>query len=325
MLIRVGTCLDTAQDMIPGRGKALVILRTLNDLLRRLSKSTHTVFCGRILLFLASIFPLGERSGVNLRGEFNKENFTTFKVDEATAEDVSDQSTDETAEKDEDDDMVEDALVADKQKKKAEDASKDEGETKPEITVEAPEDGEELEESNKMDVDQAAKLADGKLDSPAQVADKKRGVAEPDFYTLFWSMQRFFSDPPSLFSSGVHPDLPPTLLPFVDSVPALPPLDKEGKVQSDVMTAGGTQNMTLLKAGVRKMLVVFNDASKREKELQGAAKDSKSSGKRGETQTKAASPEDVKHLFFYPKFLTSKALLDLEVSRVQSASFRKHP
>jgi THO complex subunit 1 len=29
-----------------------------------------TIFCGRILTFLSSVFPLGERSGVNLRGEY---------------------------------------------------------------------------------------------------------------------------------------------------------------------------------------------------------------------------------------------------------------
>lgn len=28
------------------------------------------MFCGRILTFLSGVFPLGERSGVNLRGEF---------------------------------------------------------------------------------------------------------------------------------------------------------------------------------------------------------------------------------------------------------------
>jgi hypothetical protein len=57
--------------MVPQKGKALVLLRTLNDLLRRLSKSgSTTVFCGRILTFLSGVFPLGERSGVNLRGEY---------------------------------------------------------------------------------------------------------------------------------------------------------------------------------------------------------------------------------------------------------------
>ena len=33
------------------------------DLLRRLSKSQNTVFCGRIQLFLARLFPLEEKSG----------------------------------------------------------------------------------------------------------------------------------------------------------------------------------------------------------------------------------------------------------------------
>jgi THO complex subunit 1 len=57
--------------MIPQKGKALVLLRTLNDLLRRLSKmGSTTLFCGRILTFLSQVFPLGERSGVNLRGEY---------------------------------------------------------------------------------------------------------------------------------------------------------------------------------------------------------------------------------------------------------------
>lgn len=59
------------QGMVPQKGKALILLRTLNDLLRRLSKTGSTTrFCGRILTFLSGVFPLGERSGVNLRGEY---------------------------------------------------------------------------------------------------------------------------------------------------------------------------------------------------------------------------------------------------------------
>ncbi|KAJ7150385.1 THO complex subunit 1 transcription elongation factor-domain-containing protein [Mycena filopes] len=57
--------------LVPQKGKALILLRTLNDLLRRLSKmGSTTIFCGRILTFLSGVFPLGERSGVNLRGEY---------------------------------------------------------------------------------------------------------------------------------------------------------------------------------------------------------------------------------------------------------------
>ena len=46
----------------------LTMLRTCNELLRRLSKSKNTNFRGRVLMFMAYTFPLGERSGVNLKG-----------------------------------------------------------------------------------------------------------------------------------------------------------------------------------------------------------------------------------------------------------------
>ena len=58
------------------------LLRSCNDLLRKLSKSQNTVFCGRILVFLARFFPLFERSGLNLISEFNVDNLTTFSVQE---------------------------------------------------------------------------------------------------------------------------------------------------------------------------------------------------------------------------------------------------
>ncbi|CAA7268047.1 unnamed protein product [Cyclocybe aegerita] len=87
------------EGMVPQKGKALILLRTLNDLLRRLSKTgTTTIFCGRILTFLSGVFPLGERSGVNLRGEYGptwegvqfspktkKESDMEMKVDEHPA------------------------------------------------------------------------------------------------------------------------------------------------------------------------------------------------------------------------------------------------
>jgi len=42
---------------------ALTMLICFTDLLRRLSTSQNTVFCGRIQLFLARLFPLSEKSG----------------------------------------------------------------------------------------------------------------------------------------------------------------------------------------------------------------------------------------------------------------------
>ncbi|CAB1338992.1 unnamed protein product [Coregonus sp. 'balchen'] len=58
------------------------LLRMCNDLLRRLSKSQNTVFCGRIQLFLARLFPLSEKSGLNLQSQFNFDNITVFNKKE---------------------------------------------------------------------------------------------------------------------------------------------------------------------------------------------------------------------------------------------------
>lgn len=79
------------------------LLRLCNDLLRRLSRTTATVFCGKILLFLAKFFPFSERSGnifrilnsvvimqfdsfvgLNIVSEFNLENVTEYGTDNAT-------------------------------------------------------------------------------------------------------------------------------------------------------------------------------------------------------------------------------------------------
>ena len=56
----------------------ILLLRMCNDLLRRLSYAQNTVFCGRIQLFLARLFPLSEKSALNLMSHFNLENVTTF-------------------------------------------------------------------------------------------------------------------------------------------------------------------------------------------------------------------------------------------------------
>jgi THO complex subunit 1 len=61
--------------------KQLVILRTCNELLRRLSRAEDTAFCGRVFIFMFQSFPLGDRSSVNLRGEYHVENVTTYDED----------------------------------------------------------------------------------------------------------------------------------------------------------------------------------------------------------------------------------------------------
>ncbi|KAK0100005.1 hypothetical protein ONS95_013177 [Cadophora gregata] len=60
--------------------KNLVILRSCNELLKRLSRAEDTAFCGRVFIFMFQSFPLGDKSSVNLRGEFHIENVTTFDI-----------------------------------------------------------------------------------------------------------------------------------------------------------------------------------------------------------------------------------------------------
>ncbi|TPX59750.1 hypothetical protein SpCBS45565_g07665 [Spizellomyces sp. 'palustris'] len=85
----------------PSKGKGLVLLRLCNEILRRLSKTKNTVTSGRILMFMANVYPLTERSGVNLRGEFNIKNETHYEgedikdpmdIDEADALNSNDES-----------------------------------------------------------------------------------------------------------------------------------------------------------------------------------------------------------------------------------------
>uniref|UniRef100_A0A6M2EHN9 Uncharacterized protein n=1 Tax=Populus davidiana TaxID=266767 RepID=A0A6M2EHN9_9ROSI len=81
--------IESKQDILGkqelfARGK-LVMLRTCNQLLRRLSKANDVVFCGRILMFLAHFFPLSERSAVNIKGVFNTSNETKYEKEPPAA------------------------------------------------------------------------------------------------------------------------------------------------------------------------------------------------------------------------------------------------
>ncbi|VDK59099.1 unnamed protein product [Cylicostephanus goldi] len=84
------------------------ILRMCNDLLKRLSRSAETSFCGRILFFLSRFvfgfslsstrcslhssgfryLPLGEKSGLNLMGHFNTQNITKYDTTETQPVDL---------------------------------------------------------------------------------------------------------------------------------------------------------------------------------------------------------------------------------------------
>ncbi|KAF0323231.1 nuclear matrix protein [Colletotrichum asianum] len=71
--------------------KQLVILRSCNELLRRLSRAEDTAFCGRVFIFMFQSFPLGDKSSVNLRGEYHVENVTVYDDLGVKDDDAADQ------------------------------------------------------------------------------------------------------------------------------------------------------------------------------------------------------------------------------------------
>ncbi|KAK5722140.1 hypothetical protein LTR17_014413 [Elasticomyces elasticus] len=70
--------------------KNLIFLRSCNELLRRLSRAEDAIFCGRVFFFLFQAFPLGDKSSVNLRGEFHVDNTTKFEVPDGEQMEVDD-------------------------------------------------------------------------------------------------------------------------------------------------------------------------------------------------------------------------------------------
>ena len=48
--------------------KNLVILRSCNELLKRLSRAEDTAFCGRVFIFMFQSFPLGDKSDMDTSG-----------------------------------------------------------------------------------------------------------------------------------------------------------------------------------------------------------------------------------------------------------------
>jgi hypothetical protein len=78
-------------------GASLQLLRLSNRLLRRLSRVSRPRFCGRVLLLMAYVFSLDERSGVNLAGAFNTNNVTLYETGDADAPAATASSSTETA------------------------------------------------------------------------------------------------------------------------------------------------------------------------------------------------------------------------------------
>ncbi|GAA5937220.1 hypothetical protein JCM1841_002330 [Sporobolomyces salmonicolor] len=219
------------------RGRGPILLRLLNDLLRRLprSKSQPVILSGRILMLLSSVYPLGEKSGVNLRGNFNVGKGTVWEEEAAKEMDGA-----------------------------REDAQKEEGER----------------EQEKMEVEEGEEQESQAKENPAKESPSS-------FYATFWSLQRYFNNPPLLFAS-------PTT------------------------TSASETPLATLQEGLRKTLSAFASETKKEKELTGAATEGKDKEKAVEDvsmeeQDMDKTDESLEQ-YFFPKFLTSRNLLTLELA-----------
>ena len=153
--------------------KHLVILRTCNELLRRLSRAEDTVFCGRVFIYLFQSFPLGDRSSVNLRGEYHVDNITTYdktsfsssKSPELMDIDIKDTQTSDLT-------------------------------TQPSHAL-------NKHEAGQADVPGlAVKEAKGVTFQVRVGGDVSQALDADTLYPIFWSLQEYFSTPTKLFDTS---------------------------------------------------------------------------------------------------------------------------
>lgn len=186
------------------KSKSLIILRACNELLRRLSRAEDTVFCGRVFIFLFQSFPLGDKSSVNLRGEFHVENVTTFDT-------IPPKSTSNTEQTMDIDNVDEKVLL-----KTQED--KDQG--KAVVDSEIP--------------------GKGKSPQPPSIqptlVDKPASLDLDTLYPIFWGLQASFSAPTQLFAptklGSFKTDLETTISSFQNvrnSIPAAVKISDDSK------------------------------------------------------------------------------------------------
>ncbi|CAG8458679.1 13586_t:CDS:2 [Ambispora leptoticha] len=66
--------------LLSDQGRSLVIIRLINELLRRTDKSHHLEFSSRLSIFAANSFAIDERSAVNLNADCDASNVTPFNI-----------------------------------------------------------------------------------------------------------------------------------------------------------------------------------------------------------------------------------------------------
>ncbi len=129
------------------------------------------MFCGRVFIFLFQSFPLGDRSSVNLRGEYHVENVTVFEESPATVPAGSEATFNNKRE----------GSAADLEESSAADSAS----------------GGSKEASQGIKSEEKT----GEANKPQNTHEEEDQLETNKFYPIFWSLQEYFSMPTRLFDS----------------------------------------------------------------------------------------------------------------------------
>ncbi|PVV01325.1 hypothetical protein BB560_004258 [Smittium megazygosporum] len=67
------------KDLVTNQGKGQILLRTYNNLLKKIPRISESSFRGSVMMFFSSIFKQDDRSGVNLKGEFDSSELPAYQ------------------------------------------------------------------------------------------------------------------------------------------------------------------------------------------------------------------------------------------------------
>lgn len=288
------------KGLVPSKGKGLTLLRLCNELVRRLSKPNrvHAIFAGRVLTFLGSVLPLGERSGVNFRGDFNTENKT--KLDEIFDSNVVSPHREDVEEADRTDDLAGDSLLS--------------------VTDERIEGSKSVDKKTKA---QRTKEADDKF---LVISREKR------FYRSFWTAQQWFSNPSILFHTHAEDLLGiDTSIDLNDPAPegakgGMQILRKVTRIILDVFGAVERREQELTGKASNDLRELEQSSLQQSVSLPDAGSDITSKPSKRQKLDIATEigahdiPQDGDDSF-YPKYLTGLNLFEYEIRDV---SFRRH-
>ncbi|KAH8927718.1 hypothetical protein BT69DRAFT_1347136 [Atractiella rhizophila] len=309
---------DVTKGFRPFKAPGIFLLRLLNELLRRVSRTRDTEFSSRILLYLSKAFPLNDRSGLNVGGKSNTENTTEFERMELAADKEEGTAERDVEMKAEDEKMTSEKVTKAGESDRDKPATKEEGEDEGEkgapdiVIVEPP-----VEPSSEATTPPIRAKAATTPPPPSKAATPSATAKsttpstpkpEEDSYTRFWTLQTYFCDTKRLIGRlGTSGD------------------DKENK--SYIVSLSTESNIQVVKPLITHVIELFRVANRKDKELRGEEEKEKEKErdkkekKIGTATSSMTVPAGRKREgegigFFAPKFLTSRSLFELQVADV---------